>query len=134
MTYTFKGLEIEKSGKVEIRVDVKSDTDGNIEFDGSLNSSSFVVKNAQNQDVSTLKYDESGEDVSADQIAGSLSISTIKIQAAKANLTNKATTKAELVIDDNNRKTIFEGTYEAKKGAVTLKNFAVTATAPIAIL
>ena len=128
MTYTFKGLEIEKSGKVEVRVDVKSDTEGNIEFDGSLNSASFVTQNAQGQDVSTLKYDESGEDVSADQIAGSLSISSIKIQAAKANLTNKTTTKAELVIGDNNRKTIFDGTYEAKKGDVTLKNFVITAT------
>jgi hypothetical protein len=63
------------------------------------------------------------------EITGSLSISNIRIQAAKASLTNKTSKKAELVINENNRKTIFEGTYEAKKGAVTLKNFVITSTA-----
>jgi hypothetical protein len=113
--FVFRGLEIEKSGKVEVRMDIKEDTDGNIEFDGSLNSASF-----------DLKYDESGEDVDADRIIGSLAISTVKIQAAKASLENKNTKDVELVVNDPNRKTIFEGTYTAKKGAVTLKNFVIT--------
>jgi hypothetical protein len=60
-------------------------------------------------------------------------LSSIRIQAAKASLNNKNTTKVELVIDETNRKTIFDGTYEAKKGAVTLKDFEITATAPLAI-
>jgi len=113
--FKFSGLEIEKSGKVEVRLDIKDDQEGNIEFDGSLNSASF-----------NLKYDESGEDVDADRIVGSLSISTVKIQAAKASLDNKNTKDVELIVNENNRKTIFEGTYAAKKGAVTMKNFVIT--------
>jgi hypothetical protein len=113
--FEFKGLEIEKSGKVEVRIDVKEDTDGNIEFAGSLNSDSF-----------NLKYDESGEDVDEDRIVGSIAISTVKIQAAKASLENKNTKDVELTLNDPNRKVIFEGTYTAKKGTVTLKNFVIT--------
>jgi hypothetical protein len=113
--FEFNGLEIEKSGKVEVRIDIKDDVEGNIEFDGSLNSASF-----------NLKYDESGEPVEADRVVGSLSISTVKIQAAKASLENKNTKDVELIVNENNRKTIFEGTYTAKKGAVTMKNFVIT--------
>ena len=133
--YTFKGLEIEKSGKVEIRVDVKSEVAGNpvewnIEFAGSLNSKSFVANWTADEDLedidnALLKYDESGKKVAYTEIAGSLSISNIKVQAAKASLENKNTKEVELILNENNRKTIFEGTYEAKKGAVTLKRFLI---------
>ncbi len=120
--YEFRGLEIEKSGKVEIRVDVKDNAEGTISFPASLNSSSFE-----------LKYDESGEEVYTTQLAGSLNISNVKAQAAKASLENKNTKEVELIKLETNRKTIFDGTYEAKKGAITLKNFIITPTASQAI-
>ncbi len=141
--YTFKWLEIEKSGKVELRVDVKSEVDGEpaewtIEFAASLNSNSFFPANATeaqlaDRDNSLLKYDESGKKVAYDEVSGSLSISSIKIQAARASLDNKNTKEVELVKDENNRKIIFEGTYTAKKGAVTLKNFVITKASGTAV-
>jgi hypothetical protein len=79
-----------------------------------------------------LKYDESGESA-ATEISGAISVSNIKIQAARASLTNKSTKKAEIIMNDLNKKTIFEGTYEAKKGAVTLKNFVIYPTAALDI-
>jgi hypothetical protein len=88
-----------------------------MDFAGSLNSSSF-----------DLQYEESREVVGT-QLIGSISLSSVKIQAAKASLTKKSTTKVELVKNENNRKIIFDGTYEAKKGAVTLKNFVITSVA-----
>jgi len=115
--FTFKGLEIEKSGKVEVRVDVKDNVDGTIEFDGSLSS-----------DLFSLKYDESSKPVSSDQIVGSINVSNIRIQAAKAELNKSNTKEAELIKWETNRKTIFDGTYTAKKGAVTLKNFTIKDT------
>jgi len=125
--FTFKGVEIEKSGKVEVRVDLKSSDElgaiSAITFAESLNSASFI----------NFKYDETSEPIDSDRISGSLSVSNVRIQAAKANLKNNNTKKVELVIGETNRKTIFEGTYEAKKWAVTLKNFEVTSTAPLAI-
>jgi hypothetical protein len=112
--FTFKGLEIEKSGKVEVRVDIKDEQSGNIEFDGSLSS-----------DLFSLKYDESGKAVDSDQIVGSISLSNIRIQAAKAELEKSNTKDVELIHKESNRKTILEGKYSAKKGAVTLKNFTI---------
>ena len=116
VTFKFSWLEIEKSGKVELRVDLKDapTANGTIEFAGSINSASF-----------TLKYDESGENVVAGQIAGSINVSNIKVQAAKADLTSKVSKEVELIRNETNRKTIFEGTYTAKKGAVTLKEFII---------
>ena len=112
--YIFKGLEIDKSGKVEVRVDIKDEQSGNIEFDGSLSS-----------DLFSLKYDESGKPVDTDQIVGSISLSNIRIQAAKAELEKSNTKDVELIHKESNRKTILEGKYSAKKGAVTLKNFTI---------
>ena len=114
--YKFTGLEIEKSGKVELRVDLTDTADGTLTFLGSLNSSSF-----------DLQYEESRE-VVGNQMVGSISVSNIKAQAAKASLENKNTKEVELIKSETNRKVIFDGTYEAKKGAVILKNFTITST------
>jgi len=124
-TYNFKGVEIEKSGKVEVRVDLKSADDikkvdpdlVSVEFAESINSTSFIW----------FKYDESGKTIDDDnEVSGSISISSIRIQAARASLENKKTKDVELINKETNRKTIFEGTYSAKKGAVTLKDFVIT--------
>ena len=97
----------------------KDNTDGTIEFDGSLSSELF-----------NLKYDESSKPVTSDQIVGSINLSNIRIQAAKAELNKSNTKEAELIKGESNRKTIFDGTYTAKKGTVTLKNFTIKDTSP----
>ena len=119
--YEFKGLEIEKSGKIEVRIDLKDNAEWTISFPASLSSSSFV-----------LKYDESGEPVGT-QVTWSIGISNVKAQAAKAEITNKSSKEVELIAWETNRKTIFDGTYTAKKWAVTLKNFVITSTAALNI-
>jgi hypothetical protein len=53
-------------------------------------------------------------------------MSDVKTQAAKADLTSKVSKEVELILNETNRKTIFDGTYTAKKGAVTLKYFTIT--------
>lgn len=113
--YVFKWVEIEKSWKIEVRVDLDEDAEGTMKFAESLNSSAF-----------SFKYDESGEEVDPEQIAGSISMSAVKAQAARAELSKKSTKDVELISTDSNRKLIFDGTYTAKKWDITLKDFIIT--------
>ena len=114
--YTFP-VEIEKSGKFQIKVSLKEAATpwDSITF-GVFNSTSFA----------DTVYDESNSSAAQWQIVGSLPISTLKVQAAKASLTNSLTKSVNFVTTQESRKTIFDGTYTAKKWTVTLTWFEIT--------
>ena len=117
--YKFSNVSIDKSGKIQFKLDIKDPSgsiSGKIKFVNSFNSAA----------ISGSKYDNSNNTVQATDIAGSISFSEVTIQAAKASLENSATKKVEFIKDETNRKVVFDGTYKAKKGDVDLNKFYVT--------
>ena len=111
--YYFSNVEIEKSGKVQLKIDIENDEDvtWTIKF-GSLKFEGFVY--------------ETNKKVDADP-TGSITVSNVTIQAAKASLENDLTKSVEFVKETGARKTVFEGTYTAKKGDVYLNKFIIVA-------
>ena len=119
INYKFSNVSIDKSGKIQFKVDIKDPSgsiSGKIKFVNSFNSAS----------ISGSKYDSSNNTVYATDIAGSISFSEVTIQAAKASLENNITKKVEFIKDETSRKVVFDGTYKAKKGDIDLNKFYVT--------
>jgi hypothetical protein len=66
--------------------------------------------------------------LTADELVGSLSINDVKITAAKATLKNSETKTAEFVTQKTTKRTVFDGTYTAKKNDVYLNEFIIEET------
>jgi hypothetical protein len=60
-------------------------------------------------------------------VAGSISFSKVTIQAAKAALENNLTKAVEFMQNETNRKVVFDGTYTARKGDVSLNKVYIDA-------
>ena len=120
--YTFKNVDIEKNGKVEVRVDVRDEVDYNwakITF-STLNSDAF----------STLEYDEvRGKDAKGN-VSGFVTVYQLTVQPAKAAFKNNLTKAEEFIKSETKDKTVFEGTYTAKNGKVNLTDWTVKGTDP----
>jgi len=121
VTFSFKNVEIEKSGKAQFLVSIY-DKEG---VGGSFTFSAFN-KNA----FSWAKYSEANEYVQTADVAGSISFSKVTIQPSKGALENNATKEVEFITNSTTRKTVFDGTYTAKKGDVYLNSFYIDGTKP----
>ena len=121
VTFSFKNVEIEKSGKAQFLVDIKDDD----KVGGTVSFSAFN-KNA----FSGAKYADANEPVQTADVAGSISFSKVTIQASKGALENNISKDVEFIIDSTTRKTVFDGTYTAKKGDVNLNSFYIDGTKP----
>ena len=115
-TFTFNNVEVEKSGKIQVKVDVR-DTNA---YSGVKLNFSFVKSF---NDSNNFVYVEGKKNI---DVAGSLSLSDLTIQAAKGSLTNSLTKDVEFRKNESNRKVVFDGTYTAKKGGVKLNEFTVS--------
>ena len=104
-TFEFANIEISEGGKVEFRVDIR-DTDA---FSGKK----LTFNLTPGYTFSDFKYVEN-KNKTVD-LAGSISFSTLTIQAAKASLTNSITKDVEFKANEVSRKAVFDGTYSAKK-------------------
>ena len=123
-TFTFSNVEIEKSGKVQILVDIDDDaaTGQTVTFTPAFNAKNAFVG---------ARYVDAREDVDQSEVAGSVSfVSKLTIQAAKASMENNLTKDVEFIRQQTSRKVVFDGTYTAKKGDIDLNKFEVTGTAP----
>ena len=116
VVYSFKNVAIEKSGKVQFRVDILDNeaAKGSVSFD-TFSRWAF----------SGAKYENTNETVSTGDVAGSISFAKVTIQPAKAALENNLTKEVEFINGETSRKVVFDGTYTAKKGTVNLNNFQV---------
>ncbi len=120
-TFMFPKMEIEKSGKFQVVVDLNTDEDAPagtiVTFDGSFDDSVF----------DWAKYTDSNKsDVEADEISWVISFATkLTVQAWKASFTNSLTKAVEFKDNDVATKTVFDGTYTAKKSDVNLTDFMV---------
>lgn len=70
-------------------------------------------------------YENSRKVVSDDDIAGSVVLEKVTVQPAKASLQNNLSKDVEFLTNESTKKVVFEGTYTAKKGDVTLKSFKI---------
>jgi hypothetical protein len=116
-TFTFNNVEVVKSGKIQLKVDIR-DTSA---YSGK--KLQFTLLSGYN--FSDFVYVENKNGGKID-LAGSISFATLTIQAAKASLTNTLTKAVEFKRNEANRKVVFEGTYTAKKGDLKLNEFTVT--------
>ena len=121
-TFTFDGIEIEESGKVQVKVDLSKDADGTASFTpSSLNKDLF----------SGARYVDARQPVQSGDVAGSITFATkLTVKAAQAALENKLSNTVEFVMNETNRKPVFEGTYTARKGDVNLNKFKIEWTQP----
>jgi Flp pilus assembly protein TadG len=71
------------------------------------------------------QYDDTRAPVTTSDVAGSISLSNVRIQAAKGSLLNNNTKEVEFLNKQSARKTIFDGTYTAQKQDVYLNGFSV---------
>ena len=126
--YKFKDILIEKNATIKVAVDLEDDS----ESEYAWQTITFKIENTQSINATTLKaadgnveYENSGEPVAKANIAGSITISSIKVNESKATLKNNVTKEAEFVRWQTTKKTIFEWTYTAKKSDVDLNEVAL---------
>ena len=124
VTFTFPEMEMEKSGKFQVVVDLNTDTDAPagtvVTFEGSFDDAVF----------SWAEYADKKGDVKSDEISGVISFAKkLTVQAWKASFTNSLTNSVEFLNNDTDVKTVFDGTYTAKKADVNLTEFFVDGSA-----
>lgn len=79
----------------------------------------------------TLEYAEPNTSA-VNEVSGSISFAKLKVQPAKASLKNTLDKDVEFIKGESERKVIFDGTYTAKKGDVTLTEFLLSKNASAA--
>ena len=117
--FVFEGIEIEKSGKVYVKVDLSKDAEWTVTFTPPTTLSKANFNGARYVDArQPVAYDS--------DVAWSISFaSKLTVQAAKAALENNLSKTVEFMINETNRKVIFDGTYTARKGDVYLNSFTI---------
>ena len=120
--FTFSKVEVEDSGKFQILIDVDDEATqwATITFSpASINKNAFTG--------TEVRYTEARSTVYSSEVKGSISFaSKITVQPSKASLTNSLTKRVEFTTNDSSKKTVFDGTYTAKKGAVKLNTVKIT--------
>ena len=110
VVYRFSNVEIDEDATFKILVDIRDDDNYssktiNFTFGGFKN---MVYVENKSKPVDT---------------AGSITIYKLNIQAAKASLTNSLSKSVDYKVKEDNRHTVLEWTYTAKKWAVKLNEF-----------
>ena len=119
LPFNFKNVDIEKSGKIQFKLNIKDDSNAKNQKISFTTLSSSAFEGA--------KYDNTNKYVQTDDVAGSISFSEVSLQAAKAALENNLTKDVEFLKNETNRKVVFDGTYTAKKADIDLNKFTVNA-------
>ena len=121
-TFSFSKVEIEKSGKIQFKID--------IEDNDSVTGDITLTKNFGKEAFANAIYDNSREDVLSGDVSGVISFSKVTIQPANATFKNKITKAVEFMEDETtNDVVVFDGTYTAKKADITLNKFYMVAGA-----
>ena len=128
--YKFSNVSIDESGKVQFKLDIK-DPAYAITGGKQINFVTPFGRTSFDDGVTHAKYDNSNNNVYATDVAGSISFSKVTIQAAKAALENNLTKDVEFILNETNRKVVFDGTYTARKGAITLNKVAIEGNAKL---
>lgn len=120
-TFTFKNVVLEKNASVRFQADLADDA-------AHGTTIAFTPSTFGRNQFANAKYDESREPVGSNVI-GSITLSSIKVQAAKGSLTRNNSRDVEFVNGQTADRVVFEGTYTAQKQDVTLKSIDIDGTA-----
>ena len=121
-TFSFSNVEIEKSGKIQFKIDIQdieAAQNKDITFEPNFNGDAFAW----------ARYDNSRDDVNTGDVSGVISFSNVTIQAAKATLKSTLSDAAEFTNGETNSDVVFEGTYTAKKSLINLNKFYMSGAA-----
>jgi len=119
-TCVFKNVVLEKSGKIQFKMDLNIDTVQGVTLESKINTASF-----NNTAFVGATYDNSRKTVVTGDIAGSITLEKVKVQPAKAALENKLSRDVEFLTNESSNKVVFDGTYTAKKGTVNLNSIRI---------
>ena len=122
--FTFDKISIDEDSTIEFTVDVDDNATKNttVSFNNSFDRTTLAGWTAK-----LGRYDDARSDITATDWAGSISLSNVRIQAAKGSLSASSTKDVEILEKQTSRKTIYEGSYTATKQDVYLNGFAVKA-------
>ena len=115
-SFAFSNVEIEKSGKVQFKIDIEDKNEAQekvITFEPNFNGDLFA----------NARYDNSRDDVNPSDVAGTISFSQVTIKAASATFKNSLSKAVEYMNQDTNDGVVFDGTYTAKKANINLNKF-----------
>ena len=122
VVFSFKNVEIEKSGKAQFLVAIYDDP----AVGGSVTFSAFW-----RDAFSGAKYADANEPVQTADVAGSISFSKVTIQPSKGTLDNKITKAVDFVRNETSEATlVFDGTYTAKKWDIYLNSVIISGANP----
>ncbi|MBQ7074755.1 hypothetical protein IJM86_07085 [bacterium] len=122
--WTVRNVTIDEDADVEITADVASDAISGHVVSFVIGGSTGVINTSA---LSGAQYEN---DKSAEVIFnGSISISKLKVQAAKASFVNNITKKAQFKVKETTTNTVFEGVYTAKKGETKVNEVVISKTA-----
>ena len=122
--FTFDKVTIDENSTIEFTVDiVDNDTYKNVKV---VFANSFDKNTLKEAGADKLgRYEEARTDITSADWAGSISLSNVRVQAAKGSLTAGSNKDVEILEKQTTRKTIYEGTYTATKQDIYLNGFAV---------
>ena len=122
--WTIKKITIDEDATIKVLVDVAVEANTTDTVEITVNGESIF----NSASLAGMKYDANNETVS--NIAGSISISKLKVQTAKWSLTNNQTKVVEYKVKDaSTSKVVFDWTYTAKKQDTNINNVVLTKTA-----
>ncbi len=137
--YHFPKINVDETTNVEFVVDLKDNgkevteagtkkivtlSNSKLTFDNDFTKAKIWDKIGQTTNV-IWKYVDARSNIGSDDFAGSISLSNVRLQAARGSLTNTAK-DVEFLSKQAARKVIFDGTYTAQKQDVYLNEFAVS--------
>ena len=119
-TFTFKNVVLEKNAPVRFEADLDDQATKGITIN-------FTPSTFGRTQFANAKYDESREPVGTN-VVGSITLASIKVQAAKGSLIRNNSRDVEFVNGQTADRTVFEGTYTAQKQDINLKSFVINGT------
>lgn len=121
-SWTVSKVVIEEDSNIKILVDVDDNAGTGDSITLKVGNGNAIISSSS---LSWLvKYDTNNDPV--EDMLGSISVSTLKVQEAKGSLTNNSTKKAEFTVLDTTTKTVFDWTFTAKKQDTHLNNVTIT--------
>ena len=124
--FEFDKITIDENSTIEFIVDIDDNAPKTTISLGSFD------KTALNDGTKLGRYEDARSDITSTDWAGSISLSNVRVQAAKGSLTAGSNKDVEILEKQTTRKTIYEGTYTATKQDIYLNGFAVKGDATLA--
>ena len=115
--FTFNNVDIEKSGKVTVKVDVEDNE--------VFENAKITFSNISSSTFSGLSYEDTRRLDATSQIAGFITLYDVTVKPAKAAFKNNLTKAVEFIKSETTSKDVLEGTYSAKNGTVKINDWTI---------